>query len=89
MITIRLANANLDTNDEVDKIHLCNKQNLPIFYEPGTIKYFINSDHHLIIVAHDNKTNNIIGYTICQINKTVIHILSIGINKEWRNNGIP
>ena len=64
----------------------CNKLCLPISYSPIEYGYYILSPYHeVIIIKYDNK---IVGYLIGGYDNKIFHIMSIGVLKEYRNQGL-
>lgn len=72
-------------NDKKDLFEL-NKKCLPIYYSEFEHFYMLISKEYITIVVEFDK--KLIGYLIGKINNVNFHILSIGIDENYRNKGI-
>lgn len=74
---------------DIYSLYECNKRNLPLFYSPDEYFFIMFSSNFDIMIIRDPKNNNkIIGYILGKIEKDNYHILSFGIDKEYRRNGL-
>ncbi|QKF94607.1 acetyltransferase GNAT [Fadolivirus algeromassiliense] len=76
-----------EINDSINLSEL-NKKCLPIYYTPIECMLVTLSLQYIVLVAEEN--NKLIGYIIGQINpkEENYHIMSIGIDLDYRNKGI-
>lgn len=74
--------------NDIDEIEECGKSNLPLFYKKDMLLDIIeNKDHVTMKVTNKNK---LIGFIIIQIDqeKNNVHIKSIAVYSEYRNQQI-
>lgn len=76
---------------DIYALYECNKRNLPLFYSPDEYFFIMFSTNFDIMIIRDpNNNNKIIGYILGKIDKDKdnYHILSFGIDKEYRRKGL-
>ena len=68
-------------------IYLCNKRNMPVYYNLLEYFYYILSNKYKIIIAKNNK--KIIGYILLNINNnTKTHIMTMCVDVNFRKQNI-
>ena len=69
--------------EDIDGLHICNKNNLPVFYTQNQFLYFLLDKNYDIIIAIIN--DKIIGYVLGEYKKkNIFHIMSIAVNEDYR-----
>ena len=72
--------------EDVYKIELCGKKCLPIYYKSSELYLMLEiSDFKVLKVIKDE---NIYGFAVVKINQNTNHIMSIGVDPEFRRLGI-
>lgn len=82
---MKVRNATLSKKD-VDAIYNINKKSLPVYYSHTEhMEFIMKNDHNVLVIENNNIIN---GYCIYHHHSNDrVHIISIAIDKKYRNNG--
>ncbi len=73
---------------DCSSLHECNKKCLPLFYSTTEYIYYTLSPSHYIFVIVESDTNTLIAYILGSLNnKNNYHIMSIGVDNNYRKMG--
>lgn len=74
------------TFTDLSSVQKCNKRNLPIYYSFTEIVFIHFNSYNKIVVAEYK--GNIVGYVIVEISDGFCHIISLGVDDQYRRLGI-
>lgn len=72
---------------DCSSLYECNKKCLPLFYSTTEYIYYTLSPFHDIFVVVESDTNSLIAYILGSMKNNNYHIMSIGVNDDYRKMG--
>ena len=73
--------------EDIYKIEECGKKCLPIYYKSSDLYFLLKMSDFKVFKVFDND-NNIYGFAVVKINDYSNHIMSIGVDPEFRKLGL-